>query len=748
MVRIKHAPESALVLARQQQQQLSQQLMQQLPQTQIPSQGQPQQTLPQQLHQSSLQLLQQLKLNRPGSAPGKPQIAFGHKADWDFSTGSKHVEGQLIDKRNGKPVRLTGQALALLGNTDWGRLRTEVPANRHVTLEHACQSAHRAVPSASAAERQTSPSKCRHSPTTVVDKSQSPDLARFGKLAEQNPSSSSVQQVQALGSAASSPRSLSPNSYLARSGKLNPSPTQLRCSSPLSRLGKEEAISSLSPVQHHISLLPPRQAADRHKTAQSAACGSHGRRAGSRGRPSLTWQTALEEVRKMEEGKPSFMQSLRTRSLSPQSQGAKAVTQPVWQKYQRHVTPNRISAKPAPIRRVFQGINRTAPGPPHRKEALEVGPSGLDHVPNQAPVVMSKLAEKKVLRAHANTGAGPLQASPGMPWSPAGKALVPRAFQAEKPSMPLANGPSGKVRSEATPEGNPGNRAGAILSQPRPIRAGHQALAALLSKQAAWEQTRSISLPPVMSQITAMLQCNFEPVHPPPARSAQELILADPQLGQLVSQLTTAAGRSPGQRQGLEPEADAAVAASGAAAVEQPRNPEAVEQEAAVEGSRDLSPTKDAPPARKSSSSSASRSLKPEYRVSCAEQIQAALESEAQHAKRGAAQSGGTYFQGEDYFQETARAAEAEAAEGVLHRLEQEEAEEGLLRNVEPALLSETAEEGTSHSVGQEEVLKMIKDEGCQDALETLCDAGEHWQDTQLHSLSMLSQLNAESTQC
>lgn len=746
MVRIKHVPDSALKLARQQQhKQLSQQLMPQLPQTKLPNQMQPQtlpQTLPQQPHQSALQsqqkmLRQQLKLNRPGSAPGMPKIAFGHKADWDFSTGSKQVEGQLMGTGDGKPVRLTGQPLALLGNTDWGRLRTEVPVNRHVTLQHACQSAHHMLPSASAAQRQTPPLKGRQSPGPAVDRSPSPDLARLGEVAEQNPPSS-VQQLPALRSAASSPRSLSPNSYLARSGKLNCKAAQMRSSSPLSQPGKGETLSNLNPLQHRASSPSPRLVADRHVTAQSAACGSRGRRVGSRGRPSLTWQTALDEVRKMDKAKPSFMQSLRTRSLSPQSQGAeckaKAVSQPVWQKYERHATPDRVSARPAPTRRGLQGMSRTAPGRHAQqgrascKEAPEAAPSGLDHVPNQAPSVMSQSAKKKIAhRARANKRAGPMQALPGMTWSPAGKALAPRAYQAEKPSKPHAQGPSGKVCIEAQQEGTSGIMSGAMLSQPRPIRAGQQALAALLSKQAAWEQTRSSSLPPVMSQITSLLHRNSESVHSPPARSAQELISANPQLGQLVSQPTTAVDSFCDQWQGLQPEANAAVVASEAPpVVAQPHDPEAVGQEAAVKTNLNLFPAEIVPSALQPSSSSASRGLKTEYQGSCADQIQAALKFEAQLAKRGAAHSGGNYFQVEGYFQETARAVGNEAEEGTSHSLEQEEAEEGTWHHAKQAeLLSEVEEEGTSHSVEGEASNETTEAEEHQDTLETLCDAGE-----------------------
>ena len=754
MVRIKHAPDSALKLARQQQQQqqLSQQLMQQLPQTQSPNQMQPQQqTLLQQLHDSSLQsqqqlLRHQLKLNRPGSASGKPQIAFGHKADWDFSTGSKQFQGQPVRKGDGKSIKLTGQALALLGNTDWASLRTEVPVNRHVTLEHACQSAHCTLPSGRAAERQTSPLTDKHCPDTAVERSHSPDIAKLGSLADQSPSS--MQQLQALGSAASSPRSLSPNSYLARSGRLNPKAARLRSSSPLSRPSRVQTPKSPGAIHCHNSSPQLRLAAGRHVPAQSAACGSRGRRAGFGGRPSLTWQTALEEVQKMDKAKPSFMQSLRTRSLSPQSQGAeyksKAVTQPVWQKYERHAVPDRVSARPAPIRRISQGMSRTVSGLHAQqgrafcKEGPEAGPSGLHYVPNQAPSVMSQPAKKKIARrAPAKAVAGPTQAQPGMPWSPAGTALAPRTYQAEKPSIPLASRPSCKGQSEAQQKGTSGIKTQAILSQPQPIKAGQQALAALLSKQAAWEQTRSTCLPLVISEISAMLQCNPEPVGILPARSAQELISADPQLGQLASQPITAVGCSPDQWQGLQPEANAAMVASDAPpAVAQPYDPEAVGQDADVEGNLNLSPTEivSAVP----SSSSNSRSLKPEYRVSFADQIQAALEAEAQHAKCGAAHSGGRYFQGEGFFQETARAAEAEAEEGASYSSKQEEAKEGTEHGAEQAeLLSKAAEEGMLHSAEEEAVLETAEAEGCQDALETPCDAGEHWRDPQLHSLSM-----------
>ena len=652
-----------------------------------------------------------------------------------------------MGKADGKPVRLTGKALALLGDTEWGRLKTEVPVNRHVTLEHACKSAHHTLPSASAADRQTSPSKGRRSPDTAANRSRSPDLANSGKLVEQN--SSSLQQLQTLstvgqapGSAASSPRSPSPNSYLARSGKLNPSAAQPRSSSPLSRPGNVETPRSLIPVHRRSSSPLPHPAADGHVTAQSASHGSHGKHAGSRGRPALTWHMALEEVWKVDKAKPSFMQSLRTRSLSPQSHASqcksKAVTQPVWQKYQRHATPDRVSARRAPIRRVFHGLSRTASGPHSQqgrafcKEFPEAGPSGLDHVPNQAPTVMSPPAKKKMSRRiPANVATDPAAVLPGIPWSPAGKALAPKASLAGKPSKSPGLFPSAKASNEPQQEGTSGMGAGALLSQPRPIRAGQQALAALLAKQAAWELTIRTSLPPVMSQITALLQCNPGPIQTPPARSAQELVIvAHPQLGQQLVQTATTVGRSPDQWQ----KSPAVVASDTVAVGAQSHDPDAI---SALEGDLNLPPAKIAQPALMPSSSLSTCSFKAEYRVSFAEQIQAALESEAQHAKHGAAQSSRKYFQGEGYFQETSTAKKKEAQEGGLkegkaeegasHGLEEEEAAEGPLDSWE----EEKTEGRAVHELEEEEVLNEIEEEQRPDALDTLCDAGEPWRELQ-----------------
>ncbi|KAL3131410.1 hypothetical protein ABBQ38_007722 [Trebouxia sp. C0009 RCD-2024] len=699
VVRIKHAPESAVKLAQHHQQQ---QLQQQLLQGQVANQLQPQRQAAQpQLHQSILQSQQQLpqqlrqQLDRPASAPGKPQVAFGHKADWDLSTGSRKADGQLKGKTDRKPVRLTGQALAHLGNTDWGNLRTEVPVNRHVTLEHVDMFAHHALPFPNAAERQSSAPKGRHSPDTAAGRRQSPNIARSGKLVNQNRTSLQQMQLpgtvgQALGSAASSPRSLSPNGYLARSGNLNPSAAQPRPSSPLSRPGMVETLCSPRRTQKPTSSPAPRLSTNRHVTAQSA---SHGNHKACRGRPVLTWQTALEEVRRMDQAKPNFMQSLRTRSLSPQTQGLQvksvAVNQPVWQQYQRHTTPDRVSARAPPIRRGFHGLSATASGRHSQqgrafaKPAPEAGPSGQTHVLNQAPSVMSHAATRKSShKAPAKTAAGPLQAAPEIPWSPAGKALAPRASRTGKPSQPLAPCASGRpcppqqegalaTEAGAVPIQPHPSRAGATPRERQPIRAGQQALAALLAKQAAWQQTRSTSLPPVLSQITALLRRNPEPTNNPPARSAHELLLAaDPQLGQQKTQLgqpemqsATAVERA-AEQWASHPEAAAVVASS------------AVEQ-----------------PALQLSASSCI--LKPEYRVSFAEQIRSALEYEAQHAKHGMEHSRGSYFQGDRYFQETAGA---------------------LKRGEEAAAL---------HDAKEEAVLCEVEEEERPDASETVCGAAE-----------------------
>lgn len=345
---------------------------------------------------------------------------------------------------------------------------------------------------------------------------------------------------------------------------------------------------------------------------------------------------------------------------------------------------------------------------------------------------MSQSAKKKSThRAHASH----TQALPGTPWSPAGKALVPRASQAEKPPKPLAPSPAGKGRSAGQPEGPSDARAEAAPSQPQPIRAGQQALAALLSKQAAWEQTRSISLPPVLSQITSLLQHDPAPFPTLPVRSAQELISAAPQLGQLLPQPATAVERPPDQCEELQPEAAAAVVASDAAAVSvQMHDPEAVGQEAAMHEDLNLLPAKIVAPALKPSSSPASPSLKPEFRVSLAEHMRAALESEAQHAKRGAAQHGGKYFHGEAYFQETAQAVEGKAEEDLSHEEVQERAWRGA---EEEEVRNNAAEEEALPGVWEEEVQHESEEEESRNVLETLCDAGEHRQHPHLYSPSM-----------
>ncbi len=160
------------------------------------------------------------------------QVAFGHKADWDFSTGTKRADERLDEQASGKSLRLNGQTLALLGNTDWGHLRTEVPVNRHVTMEHACKLAHHSsasMPFSNTADRQSSPLKGRPG-SAAVNPSPAPPtapaaaLAKSGKLLHAGSASlqlhitlSSWAQAP-MGSTVSSPRSLSPNSYLARTG--------------------------------------------------------------------------------------------------------------------------------------------------------------------------------------------------------------------------------------------------------------------------------------------------------------------------------------------------------------------------------------------------------------------------------------------------------------------------------------------------------------------------------------------------
>ena len=681
--------------------------------SQLQQQQSQQPALAPQLHQSFLQsqrqlLLQDAKLSRPSSAPEKPQIAFGHKADWDFSTGSKKAEEQPMGKINGKSVRLSGQALALLDSTDWGHLRTEVPVNRHVTMEHAQQCLY----SASPAERQVSPPKGRLRLPTAPDRSCSPDIARSGNLAAPGPLLQPPQTLTLTGQAhaespGSSPRSLSPNSYLARSGKLNPSSAQPCSSSPLSRPGKMDTLGFTHPNQHASSFPLPKPATGGQLADQSTC-----KRPRSRGRSSSAWQNAVEEVRRMDGAMPSFMQCLRTHSLSPQTQGskAKAMTKPVWQQYQRHITPDRSLARPAPIKRVFQGLSRSASGRHDQqgrafwRESPEAAPSGHEHIANEAPAIIAQPVKKKATpRTAVKSSADLAQAPHGIPWSPAGKGPLTRASQAVTSASSSARRVSQKQVM--------GYSLGALAGQPRPLRAGQQALAALLTKQAAWEHTRSTSLPPVLSQITALLQCNSEPFQFPPSRSATELVLAaDPQLGQQASQPATAVACSDEQRQEM---LSAPMLAS--AEMESAAQPQMLSQHADVAG-LDSSQAPSVQPGLKPSSSS--HSIKNQHTVSFAEQIRLALELEAHHAKRDTASCKGRYFQDAGYFQETAKAVG------------------------NPAGACTEAEDSRCECQGREEaVVRGEADEEVEaDTLETLCDAGERWRCPKVNFIPLQSQ--------
>ena len=742
VVKIKAAPTFAVHLAAKQQQDL------QLPQ-------QPQQQLQQQhstlqsarfaqLHQSQQlwqqlqqQQAQQLKAKRPTSAPQMkgPQIAFGHKADWDFSTGSKQVDGPLDEPDKGKSVRLNGQNLALLGNTDWGHLRTEVPVNRHVTVEHACQLAHHSsasLPFGNRSERQSTPLKDRPG-SAALDPSSSPppktpgvSIGKAGMQAFDGTSSSpqlpktlSFATQLPVGSAASSPRSLSPNSYLARSGMSKSLPnsgagtggprlTQPRSSSPLSRPGKPQTLANPSSCQPRSSSPLSRPVTAGHLLQQSQGQQTPpGRAARSRGRTaSSACRAAQAEVQKLDPTKPSFMQSLRTRNLGPESWHAKskgtAVARPTWQQYQRHVTPDRALARPAPIRRIFQGVARTAPGMHDQQgrafsnELAEAGPSGIDHVPNQAPTVTSKPVKKKSSVNRLESPAQSVEMSPAVKaWSPAGKASFTARAVAGKPLSPAAKGQSlglqpfspsasASLASHTQLEGSASARASP--AQPQPIRAGQQAMAALSAKQAAWEVARSSSLPPVLSEITALLRYNSESVLNPPARIAIELAMAtDPQLGQAAWVSATAVVTGGSERQ-QAPSFDAAAVAATASDADAARElPDGAKQSISASSTAEdaVSSQKQAAiPVPKPSLSS--RSWKSELRVSFAKQIQTDIEAEGQHAQRGSKTLGGNYFLGAGYFQEAGNVMSAEqhaapkerqgsGIEGTEERLEVED---------------------------------------------------------------------------
>ena len=175
------------------------------------------------------------------------------------------------------------------------------------------------------------------------------------------------------------------------------------------------------------------------------------------------------------------------------------------------------------------------------------------------------------------------------------------------------------------------------------------------------------------------------------------MLAADPQLGQPETQPTTAV-ETLVEQWALQPEAAAMAASAAVAAQRLSPDPQAVSGRTVAEGVLSASPAKTAQPALPPSASS--RTLKPEYPVSFAEEIRSALELEAQHAKHGMAHTRGRYFQGESYFQETA---------GTMEK------EEEALRDVkEEAALGAVEEEERPH------------------ASETVCGAGELWRDPQM----------------
>lgn len=716
MVRITKVPAFAVQLAAKQQQQdlqLQQQLSRTHPQAQPRSQSQSSpgqhqsQQLQAQLQQQQQQQAQQLKSQQPSSAPQVKGslVAFGHKADWDFSTGNKKDEGQLDGHAKGKPLRLNGQTLALLASTDWGHLRTEVPINRHVTLGHACKPAHCGtvrVPLGNTAERQSTPAKGRPDSAPLVPSTlltsppKTPNIAAVKagqqvpkRISPQLPKTLSFKDQPSMGSATSSPRSLSPDSYRAISGKAqtlanaaaalgSPKLANPRASSPLSRSGPTHIQASPSSGRHRSPsplsrpttaghfpahsavqwVTPGRAAAKSGKPEPlpnlAAATGRSGLTARSRGR---SWKAAQEEVRRLDQAKPSFMQSLRTRSLSPQSRAANSVTRPMWQQYERHVTPDRASARQGPIRRVFQGIARSASGQHDEQgrafhhETPEAGPSGLEHEPNQAPTISAKLIKKR--SAADRSLQAPTQSPAVKAWCPAGQAPFTARAAPSKPQslglQPCSSAASPSLASHSWLEGPSGARASP--AQPQPIKAGQQALAALLSKQTAWESTRSNSLPPVLSQVTALLRCNSEPVFTVPDRTASELAMtADPQLGQSVQPAATAVGHDETQGQlvpSLEAAAVAAASAAGAAQELLDGSSQSVMASAVTEAAV---AAQSAAPALKPALSS--RGLRSELRVSFAKQLQTDIQAEVQQAQHGAACTSSNYFLEEGYFKE------------------------------------------------------------------------------------------------
>ena len=364
-------------------------------------------------------------------------------------------------------------------------------------------------------------------------------------------------------------RAATSNSYLAKSGHAADVPSS--------------AARSSSPAQAHSSIDSP--AAMSQMKAAAARAGSLGlsprcssstaaapdRLAAGRStslanfddarmsRPARAGQAKPGQAKlpTAESRQSGFIQTLRDWGLGPVSSGP--LTQPMWQPYQRHVTPERSSARSALARRALaqkalalQGSHSpglTGAGTGAGQQHKHAHP-GVDRISVAQPWTAassfrhtgprSQVVDNEPHSPDPSSDPSPgatgtaLKPSLGRLW---GRSLSPLGTrpQSSKPHLsPPAQAGHSPVPQEQVKSGKP---------KAKPIRAGQLATAALQTKQVAWEHTRTHSMPSLLSQVTELLRCNSEPLLLMPERSASELMYAAaPQLGHTAPQPATAVG--------------------------------------------------------------------------------------------------------------------------------------------------------------------------------------------------------------
>lgn len=182
------------------------------------------------------------------------------------------------------------------------------------------------------ASRNVSSDKSAQQPVQAVNPQNPPAKVGDG----QRQQSLDMQRRAAKQSLPMQSRSASPNSYLARSGR---AASQSR---PAAKSGNTAAIRSACAPR----IQQPRAS---HVTRSDAEPPPHGKAAARKGQASSA--AAVPVQGKARAAQPSFIQTLRDWGLGPTSSGP--LTQPMWQPYNRHVTPERDSSRSALARRAL-----------------------------------------------------------------------------------------------------------------------------------------------------------------------------------------------------------------------------------------------------------------------------------------------------------------------------------------------------------------------------------------------------------